>query len=346
MKKIVLLLLLLIALCGCSNRANLKYEDAIQYLENRDYDQAITLFEELAGFGDSEKMLKEAKYRKAEQLCLTGQFTEAIDLYNELGPYKESPKHKRDAMYGNAELLYDSGQYQEARDIFSTLLGYEKCEEYIVNSYIAEIKKADIGDHVFFGEYEQDGIDGNGPEEIEWVVLDRQDNRVLLLSSYILERIPFNNEYARTTWESSTIREWLNNDFYYIAFNEEAQKYISLTLVEPELSTWTSPSNQESAGNVTKDHVFLLSISETETIGSRVILRVARTTVHAGIFDEPAWWLRNTLTYKNNSGETVFEAHYMQYNGNTEYRGKVSGEFHNSDFIVGARPAIWIEINS
>lgn len=48
-----------------------------------------------------------------------------------------------------------------------------------------------IGSIVAFGRYEQDGNEENGPEEIEWVVLDVQDGKVLLLSKYGLAKISF-----------------------------------------------------------------------------------------------------------------------------------------------------------
>ena len=37
-----------------------------------------------------------------------------------------------------------------------------------------------IGGIVTFGRYEHDGNEENGPEEIEWIVLDVQDGKVLL----------------------------------------------------------------------------------------------------------------------------------------------------------------------
>ena len=52
-----------------------------------------------------------------------------------------------------------------------------------------------IGSIVAFGRYEQDGNEENGPEEIEWVVLDVQDGKVLLLSKYGLEVKPYNTEH-------------------------------------------------------------------------------------------------------------------------------------------------------
>ena len=63
-----------------------------------------------------------------------------------------------------------------------------------------------IGSIVTFGRYEQDGDKENGPEEIEWVLLDVQDGKALLLSKYGLEAKPYNTEYTDVTWETCTLR--------------------------------------------------------------------------------------------------------------------------------------------
>ena len=44
-----------------------------------------------------------------------------------------------------------------------------------------------------FGKYEQDNNPDNGPEEIEWIVLEEQDGNLLLLSRYGLDAVPYND---------------------------------------------------------------------------------------------------------------------------------------------------------
>ena len=65
MKKIVsgiLLLVMLVSLCGCSSS---KYEEAVTYLNDGEYESALALFEELAekDYKDSSEMVKETKYQ-------------------------------------------------------------------------------------------------------------------------------------------------------------------------------------------------------------------------------------------------------------------------------------------
>lgn len=80
----------------------------------------------------------------------------------------------------------------------------------------------DVGDYITFGTYEQDNDLTNGKEDIEWLVLDKEDSKILLISKYALEYKEFDNsiwlEYSRCS-----LRKWLNNDFKNDAFTFEEQ---------------------------------------------------------------------------------------------------------------------------
>ena len=118
-----------------------------------------------------------------------------------------------------------------------------------------------VGDHVFFGTYPQTA-DGTDSTPIEWRVLDVQDGRALLLSVYGLDVQPFNTEWSEdVTWENSTLRAWLNDDFLNRAFTPEEQSSIPVTTVEngPEqhFSGYTHFYCDD-----TQDRIFLLSYAE------------------------------------------------------------------------------------
>ncbi len=115
-----------------------------------------------------------------------------------------------------------------------------------------------IGETITFGKYEQDNDTANGAEPIEWTITDIQDNRVLLISNYILDNIRY-NEYAgiygdseteNRPWASSDIYSWLNNDFASEAFNEE------------ELNAIIDTTDNSSAEAEIIGSVFLLSYQE------------------------------------------------------------------------------------
>ena len=78
-----------------------------------------------------------------------------------------------------------------------------------------------IGDVITFGKYEQDNKTSNGKEDIEWIILDRQGDKVLLISRMALDQQPYNTKKADVTWETCSLRKWLNGSFYESAFDEE-----------------------------------------------------------------------------------------------------------------------------
>ena len=117
------------------------------------------------------------------------------------------------------------------------------------------------GEYLLFGSYEQDGDLSNGPEPIEWIVLDQNENGTLLLSRYILAAQAFDTEKKESSWEESTLRTWMNQDFYQEAFDGEQQALIrETTLKNPDNAFYM----QGFEGNDTVDHVFCLGYDDIE----------------------------------------------------------------------------------
>ena len=88
-----------------------------------------------------------------------------------------------------------------------------------------------IGEVIFFGEYEQDNDLSNGNEPIEWIVMEVNKSEAVLLSRYILDLQCFAYYYEDSvSWDKSFIREWLNRDFYKMAFTDEEKRLIRETL--------------------------------------------------------------------------------------------------------------------
>lgn len=120
------------------------------------------------------------------------------------------------------------------------------------------VKNPQVGQYVKFGTYEQDNNLDNGKEPIEWEVLAVDGDNVLLISRYILDCVPYNEEKMNVTWETSSLRRWLNSDFYNIAFSSKEQERIQIV-------TLVNEDNQRLGtigGNDTCDQVFCLSLSE------------------------------------------------------------------------------------
>lgn len=113
---------------------------------------------------------------------------------------------------------------------------------------------------VSFGSYEQDNDLNNGREPIEWMVLDVQEDRVLLVSRQILEDRAFDESGEDRLWNECSLRTWLNDSFFKEAFTEREQASVQLS----HLETPGESVHDTELVPATEDRVFLLSIQEVE----------------------------------------------------------------------------------
>lgn len=191
-----------------------------------------------------------------------------------------------------------------------------------------------------FGSYEQDGDSSNGKEPIEWLVLDRDGDRVLLISKYALDYQSFMPFYEPVTepytWESCSLRRWLNGTFLNAAFSaDEQQRLLTTTVI-------TSPGSlhRENGPVTTEDRVFLLSNTEVYAYFASEAATAAEYTAYAlsenpwpgnAATPGPAdWWLRTTDGYDHPDG--VY-ADGRVGEGARAYEGEY------------VRPAIWITVD-
>ena len=123
-----------------------------------------------------------------------------------------------------------------------------------------DLGPVNIGEYVTFGHYEQDNNLDNGKEPIEWKVLDKKDGRALLISKYGLDCKRYNETNTHVTWETCTLRSWLNSDFLKEAFSSSEKSAIPTVI----LSNPDNPSYGTEGGNDTQDQVFLLSLQEMQ----------------------------------------------------------------------------------
>ena len=121
-------------------------------------------------------------------------------------------------------------------------------------------KKLNVGDTVLFGHYEQDGDTSDGTEPISWTVLDVQDGKALLLSDKVLDSKQYNEERVDITWETCTLRTWLNGEFMDAVFSEEEKSVIALMRVVNQNNAIYGTDG----GNDTDDQIFLLSLNDVQ----------------------------------------------------------------------------------
>lgn len=245
--------------------------------------------------------------------------------------------------YNDAIALMDAGNIVEAYEALVALDGYKDSADKANSIYskykVEKLKVAKVGDYVSFGAYEQDNNTANGKEDIEWLVLEVKDGRALVISKYALDCKRYDEDDSLdVTWETCTLREWLNNNFINAAFSAEEKAMIPTVTVSAD----KNPDYSRNPGKATQDQVFLLSITEANKYFSSDSARQCKTTEYAvanGAYANSDnsncwWWLRSPGLYRN---ATV----NVDSDGDVFKRG--SRVYYDSGAV---RPALWIDLNS
>ena len=208
------------------------------------------------------------------------------------------------------------------------------------------------GDKCIFGRYRQ-LADSVEKYPIIWKILEIDNNKGIFLGSiYILENKKFNETFKEVTWETSTLRSWLNgfgaesnldnidyseDGFMSLAFNEEERGYIQ------SVTNFNEGSGSISGGNSTLDKVFILGHNDSRSYLGTWALCTAYACA-AGVQKDPdtcrgntsnieyvvTWWIRKPCkdTQKCYEGWTP--------------RSKVAyGNVNESGY--GVRPVLWIK---
>lgn len=185
-----------------------------------------------------------------------------------------------------------------------------------------------------FGRYPQASKNENAL--IEWLVLKNDGSKALLISKYALDCKRYHTSRTYLTWETCTLRKWLNGAFISNAFSHEEQAMI--------LSTTTESADTEESAD-TKDRVFLLSIAEAEKYFGSDSTRQCQGTVYCyaqGAYkarNGNCWWWLRSLSSPHSFN---FDNRYAFY---VFSHGKVSREGSSADYDrIAVRPALWINL--
>jgi ribosomal protein S18 acetylase RimI-like enzyme len=191
---------------------------------------------------------------------------------------------------------------------------------------------ANDGEVVTFGRY-------------KWQVLDCNGKDMLLLSKDVLQLKEYNKTFENTTWATSTVRKYLNDEFIN-SFTPEEQRRIYETSVQSSGNMWY----ETDGGSTTFDKVFLLSIGEVEKyLGGNKVLNTKGESSRFYIDDKynknrqgkykdgsPSRWFLRTPGKSSDFVATV----------TIDGRVSVTGDFVNRPstllFKVGVRPAMWV----
>lgn len=208
-------------------------------------------------------------------------------------------------------------------------------------------------------------------EPIKWRVLSVDESDALLLADIALDDQRYNLNYGSVTWETSSIRSWLNGygatanepktdyshkNFINSAFSSDGKRAIKITNV----INYNNISDGTNAGNNTLDKIFLLSESEVSYNKKYGFVkeeekaddaRVSRCSAYAhamGVYistdyvntwdrkynGNVEWWLRSPGSYEDRAG-IVCE---------TGYGSGFGYEVNNP--CTGVRPALHLNLSS
>lgn len=339
----------------CQNEQ--KYFLAKKYADEEKYQEAIKIFLELGNYKDSVENLEKTTDALSNSIFSQNSDDRVTELRNmDKDVYKYisgriSPETWSDLL---CEVPNESAAYllsgMHVREIFSILdeIGVPIASQIKSNldwqtSFRLESSSLQPGDVITFGQYEQDNDFDNGKEPIEWLVLENDGKSLLLISKNAVEIKPFqekpdnNVDWLKETWETCSLRKWLNEEFLEVAFNEDERSLIALSdvLAEP------NPDGRDDPGNDTQDRMFLLSLSEAEKYFSSDKERICDGNPYLEAYGSYAvrarntceWWLRTQGRF-NSWAATVLPG------------GKIypTGKEINPLWDVAVRPAFRIEL--
>lgn len=300
------------------------------------------------------RVIPNNKYQRAVALRENGQYDDAIAAFAELGEYSDANEQIAETKYQQGKALLSAKNYDDAARILISIQGYKDVDKLLEkdDNMIAAARDAKfaVGNYVSFGTYPQTKA-GNDATPIEWLVLARDGNKALLISRYGLDAQRYNKDTTSVTWETCTLRTWLNGTFYNKAFSSAEQAAILTTNVDNSKNQCYSGWSTNGWKN-TQDKVFLLSYAEANKYfgvtyynSSNTKSRVAPTAyaIAHGAWtsssDKTAdsvnagwWWLRSP-------GSDQRSAAYVFADGSL-YDLSVGSD------SASVRPALWVNIEA
>ena len=325
---------------------------------------------EIPGYKDADEKKKECE-EKAEECRLESLYNSALKIqtvqsednqlraakqFEELGTYKDSAERVQQCRDKAEEIKKEEERKKAEREkaekerkakakkkkiVISVTSAVVICVTVVLFCAYLIIQSTyyPIGSIIKLGKYEQDNNTSNGSEDIEWIVLAKDIDKMLVISDKAIDCKPYNTSSANVTWETCSLRNWLNNDFINSAFSATEKTMISSVKVSAD----KNPDYDTDAGNDTEDKVFLLSIEEANRYFKYDSERRCIPTEYAkanGAFTYKIdgttncfWWLRSQGGCSNKSASVV------NSDGTVNKYGNAVDD--NRDCV---RPAMWISL--
>lgn len=233
-----------------------------------------------------------------------------------------------------------SGGYSDS-DYFEDYAYYDSGTEMATDDVAdtAEPENVGTGSTIAFGVYEQDNNLLNGMEPVEWIVLEEQEDKLLLLSKAVLDASVYSMwDEGDVVWEDSYLYYHLTELMQEDIFSGlDVSQVITNGTVETESGTYQSANE-----------LFLLNTEEILHYTKKMQDETGAFWVHLA---EPTQYAKemNVNVYTNEDNpEYVGKAYYWvreacRYGAEMSPVGNslVNTEYDQMNFS-GVRPAVWI----
>ena len=275
----------------------IRYAGAKGDLEDQEYDKAYATLEDLGDYRDSATLIKKSKYERGLEYLSKGDAENACKMFGGAVGYNDA----------------------EARQIAI-------CKTLEID---VQVSLLDVGNTVLFGRYDQDLL--NGVDTIEWIIVQKDSTKAMLVSKKALEAVPFGG----TKWSTSALRAWLNSSFITSSFTRDERSF----LIEQITTTVHQDLEGKETVDISADKVLVLSENEMNRFFDTDDERCALATDYLktrGIYVNEAnsmvhYWLRSVAP----SGKIKY------VNGS----GGINSDGREITDVIAVRPAVWIELN-
>lgn len=325
------------------NHKSFHYENAVYAMDSaktyQDYESIANRFEKIVPFKDSNELAKSCREK-------------AADLKQQYDRKKGKKKKRIFIMAGIGVLfavmliayyifIYPNMKYNEALDLaktgkyYDSFLLFEKLDDYKDSKQQMEalkpsiLKNANVGDTIILGN--NSSLDDSSMDEdhkkantgIRWLVLEKHDKKMLVICNLRIWSESYNDSDEETTWETCSLREWMNDVLFEECFSDDEKNIILSTKVSNH-NDITYGEKSYSQGNDTVDKLYLLNMKEFN-----------KYKLLQSDDDMDGWWLRNSLngTWVGSDGTTSCMA-FSVWNAIEDYEPVTSEN--------AVRPVMWI----
>ena len=196
-------------------------------------------------------------------------------------------------------------------------------------------------------------------DRFTWRILAKEERRLLLITEDIIQQRPYHHKKGDVTWETSGVRDYLNDTFYQSFAPQNRAKILTT-----EILTADNPWYNVTGGNKTYDHIFLLSLEEVVCHyfgdSSKNLMQKSpkqrywfqktdpNNDQRRAFYDQHIWWW-----WLRTPGRNLQRAIYIHGDGNVGIQGNKTDHYSSTtihpltgDNSGGLRPALWLSLDS